>query len=105
MAVEEKIEGLRERRELQACLRRLARWKGNDVVKLAFLEPGDLGEVDGMDLSGVAELKRHANGAFEVKFVDKVKVLDMLRELAEEQGDSLKDLLQELKQPEDGDED
>ena len=73
--------------ELLEYLRRLAEWKNNDVVKLAFLEPEDAGRVDELDLSGVVELKRNANGTFEAKFVDKVRVLTMIRELMEERRD------------------
>lgn len=83
--------------ELVSCLQALARWKNNDVVKLAFLEPEKMDEVDGLDLSGVVELKRNANGTFEAKFVDKVRVLAMLRELMEQRRDGeLKDFLDGL---------
>ena len=40
-----------------------------------------------LDLSGVVELKRNANGTFEAKFVDKVRILSMIRELMEERRD------------------
>ena len=73
--------------ELLDYLRGLAEWKNNDVVKLAFLEQEDGEQVDGLDLSGVVELKRNANGTFEAKFVDKVRVLGMIRELMEERRD------------------
>lgn len=56
------------RGELAAYLRKLAEWKNNDVVKLAFLEADSADQVDQMDLSGVVELKRNANGTFEAKF-------------------------------------
>ncbi len=75
------------REELLAHLKKLAEWKNNDVVKLAFLDPEEAETVDRLDLSGVAELKRNANGTFEAKFVDKVRVLSMLRELLEERRD------------------
>ena len=91
--------------ELLEYLRRLAEWKNNDVVKLAFLEPEDAGRVDELDLSGVVELKRNANGTFEAKFVDKVRVLSMLRELLEERRDgALENFLDGLYQRPDGDE-
>lgn len=87
METQKKTEEQRARRELTAYLRRLARWKSNDVVKLALLGPENAGQVDRLDLAGVAELKRGANGAFEARFVDKLRVLAMLRELAEERRD------------------
>ena len=87
MATQEKSEEQKIRQELVGYLRKLAKWKNNDVVKLAFLEPEDAGRVDELDLSGVVELKRNANGTFEAKFVDKVRVLTMIRELMEERRD------------------
>ena len=83
--------------ELLEYLRRLVEWKNNDVVKLALLEEADGAQVDKLDLTGVVELKRNANGAFEAKFVDKVRVLGMLRELMEERRDgALEDFLDGL---------
>ena len=87
MGTEEKTEGQKDRQELAAYLRKLARWKNNDVVKLAFLDGEDAEQVDRLDLAGVVELKRNANGTFEAKFVDKVRVLAMLRELMDERRD------------------
>lgn len=83
--------------ELVEYLRQLAAWKNNDVVKLAFLDGEEADKVDALDLSGVVELKRNANGTFEAKFVDKVRVLAMLRELMEERRDgSLEEFLDGL---------
>ena len=93
------------KRALLDHLLELAQWRNNDVVKLAFLEDGDGGEVDGLDLTGVVELKRHPNGAFEVKLVDRVRVLAMLRELLEQQDDGrLEEFMDALKAAGDGDE-
>ena len=103
MDTREKSEEQRIRRELVAYLRKLAKWKNNDVVKLAFLAAEDAEQVDKLDLTGVAELKRNANGTFEAKFVDKVRVLAMLRELMEERRDgALEDFLDGLSGPGDG---
>lgn len=105
MGTREKSEEQKIRRELVDCLRKLAKWKNNDVVKLALLEGADGGQVDQLDLTGVVELKRNANGTFEAKFVDKVRVLGMLRELMEERRDgALEDFLDGLSKPGDGDE-
>ena len=81
------LEEQKEKQELIGCLRMLVKWKNNDVVKLAFLGPEEAERVDKLDLSGVVELKRNANGTFEAKFVDKVRVLAMLRELMDERRD------------------
>lgn len=85
-------------------LQRLAEWRNNDVVKLAFLEDGDTGEVEKLDLTGVVELKRNPNGTFEAKFVDRVRVLAMLRELLEQQDDGRLEEFMDALRPGDGDE-
>ena len=105
--METEVKGPEEisREELIAYLRGLAEWRNNDVVKLAFLEEDKADQVDRMDLSGVVELKRNANGTFEAKLVDKVRVLAMLRELMDERQDGeLGAFLDGLYGPGDGDE-
>ena len=105
VAVKEKRPEEMGQEELLDHLRRLAEWKNNDVVKLAFLEQEDAEKVDQLDLTGVVELRRNANGTFEAKFVDRVRVLAMLRELMEERRDGeLERFLDGLYGPEDGDE-
>lgn len=94
----------KERKELLGYLRKLAKWRNNDVVKLAMLSPDNMDFIDQLDLSGVVELKRNANGTFEAKFIDPVRVLAMLRELMDDKKDNgLEDFMDALKQPEDGD--
>ena len=91
------------REELLEYLRRLVEWRNNDVVKLALLGPEDGPQVEDLDLSGVVELKRNANGTFEARFVDKVRVLAMIRELMEERRDgALGEFLDRLYESEDG---
>ena len=91
--------------ELLEYLRRLVERRNNDVVKLALLGPEDGPRVEELDLSGVVELKRNANGTFEAKFVDKMRVLGMIRELMEERRDgALGKFLDGLYEAEDGDE-
>ncbi len=103
MGTQEKSEEQKIRQEMVAYLRKLVKWKNNDVVKLAFWGPEDADRVDRLDLTGVVELKRNTNGTFEVKLVDKVRVLAMLRELMEERRDGkLEDFLDGLYQA-DGD--
>ena len=104
MDTQEKNARQKARQELVGQLRKLVKRKNNDVVKLAFLEGEEAEQVDGLDLSGVVELRRNANGTFEAKFVDKVRVLAMLREvLDQERGGALEDFLDGLYRPEDGD--
>ncbi len=85
-------------------LRKLARWKNNDAVKLAYLSEEQVEQIGGLDLEGVAELKRHGNGSIELKFVDKVRVLDLLSELLDRRDDrELGRLLDEMGSAESGD--
>ena len=71
-----------QRKEMLDRLRRLADRRVNDAVKLAFLREETAGQVDDLDLSGLVELKRSEKG-FEAKFVDQIKVLEMMRDLME----------------------
>ena len=101
----EKKAGELGQKELLEYLRGLMEWRNNDVVKLALLGTEDAPKVEDLDLSGVVELKRNANGTFEAKFVDKVRVLAMLRELMDQRRDgALGEFLDGLYGPEDGDE-
>ena len=77
---EREMEGNR-RTEAVRALRRLARGRANDAVKLAYLTEERLEEIDRMDLSALTEFKRHGNGAVEVKFVDRAAILERLLEL------------------------
>ena len=63
-------------------LKRLAFYRPNDAIRIAMEE----GEVDvrRLKLEGVSEFKRHANGAVEIKFFDRLKALELLLELQEE---------------------
>mgnify|MGYP007126864994 CR=1 FL=1 len=70
----------RQREEMLERLRRLADRRVNDAVKLAFLDQESAGQVDGLDLSGLVELKKTDKG-FEARFVDQIRVLEMMREL------------------------
>ena len=51
MGMQEKSEEQKARQELTGYLRKLAKWKNNDVVKLAFLDGADAQRVDELDLS------------------------------------------------------
>ena len=72
-------------------LESLAAGKHNDAVKLLFLA-GELdgASIDAMELDQIAELKRDAKGAIEIKFIDKLAVLRELSglESAETVGDA-----------------
>ncbi len=87
-----------QRRMILNELQKLAKWRSNDVAKLAFLEREDLAQMDELDLTGLTELRRNANGTFEAKFVDQVKVLEMMKQLSEQESDgALKKFLEQFR--------
>lgn len=77
-------------------LERLADQKANDAVKLAFLSEEQVRDIDKMDLRALTELKRHGNGAVEIKLVDKVLALEKLCEIARKGGDGAEALFRAL---------
>lgn len=84
-----------QRAELLRRLRKLADQPVNDGVKLAFLTPENAERVEELDLAGVTELKRTDKGV-EIKFVDQIKVLEMMRELIEQDGKNAEDFFRAL---------
>ena len=81
------------------ALKKIAFGKANHGVELAYLEKATPQRVQRMDLSAVAEFKRGANGAVEVKFVDRVKALSVLYEMLGSGGeDETEEFLQALEQ-------
>ena len=76
----------KQRKELMRRLGKLADGKINDAVKLAFWGEGDLSWMDELDLSGLMELKRGEKGV-EMKFMDPVRVIAMMRELMSDQNE------------------
>lgn len=87
-----------ERQEIVEELCKLIRSRNNDAVRLAWLGPEDAGKLGKLDLRGVAEVKRSEKGAFEVRFVDKLKALEMLERLStKDEGEDLNAFLEGLR--------
>lgn len=86
------------RNDVLRRMKRLADKRANDAVKLAFLKEGELDGVDGMDLGCLTELKRHNNGAVEIKLVNRVEALEKLFEMAGEGGEEAEAFFRALKQ-------
>ena len=80
-----------DRQEIVRELRRLVRSSNNDGVKLAFLSGEEPEQIDKLDLRGVAELKRSEKGCFEIRFVDKLKALELLERLCREESEGALD--------------
>ena len=86
-------EGQILRTDVARRLAELAFGKSNDCVRLV------LGETEGLeklDLSLLSELKRSEKGALELRLVDRLKALELLSRMAEDQGGDLESFLQAL---------
>lgn len=90
------VEGTRERNQREELLQ--AMWdiiqaKTNDAVKLAYLSEEQVDEIDGLDLRAITEFKRNGKGAVEVKFNDKMKMVEQILAQTDGKEDGLVDAL------------
>ena len=68
-----------KREELLRLLLQMAFGKTNDAVKLAFIDPeNEWGLLDKLDLTPVAEVKRAASGAVELKLINRLEAAKLL---------------------------
>ena len=67
-----------KRNTVEAALRKLANYRSNDVVKLAFLSKEDAAAIDKLDLTGLTELKWGSSGITEMKLLNRLQVLELL---------------------------
>ena len=74
-------------------LAELAFGKANDCVKLVLADDAVL---EKLDLSLLTEVKRNDKGTVEVRLVDRLKALEQLALLAQEQGEDLESFLKAL---------
>ena len=84
------------RQEIAEELKHLLKSRNNDAVKLACLGAEDIRTIARLDLAGVTEFKRSEKGCFEVNFVDRVKILELLSGLCETDEDGLEEFLSGL---------
>lgn len=72
------------KQEVLRQMMELASHPVNDALRLAFLsgEPGE--EIGALDLVGLSEFKRNATGTVEIKFTDRLAVLQCLMDRLEE---------------------
>ncbi|WP_300985322.1 XRE family transcriptional regulator [Flavonifractor sp. An112] len=75
-------------------MEKLAKCKANDAVKLAFLEEGEVEEIDSLDLTALTGFKRTDKGAVEIQLVDRLTVLKLLVELSDGQEDKQAEFFQ-----------
>ena len=74
------------REEILAQMWKLANAGAQDAVRMACFPEEEWGDVKKMDLAGVTEFKRGANGVIELKFVDRGKLLERLLDAVDHSG-------------------
>ena len=73
-----------KKKDIVKRLGEIALGRANDVIKLAFMDPGDAGfEIDGLDLTMLAEIRRSANGSVELKLISRLEALKTMLEAVE----------------------
>lgn len=70
--------------ELVRRVGELAFGNSNDAVKLVFLNPEEQGQIDGLDLRMVSEVKRGGGGNVEVKLLNRIALLELLAGLLDD---------------------
>ena len=81
------------RRDVTRRLAELAFGKANDCVRLALENDPSL---DKLDLSLLSEVKRNDKGTVEIKLIDRLRALEQLALVAEEENSDLEAFLQAL---------
>ena len=93
-ALRERIrEGKVSRADVTRRLAELAFGKANDCVRLALEDDPKLGK---LDLSLLSEVKRNDKGTVEIKLIDRLRALEQLAEVAEEDKTDMDAFLQAL---------
>ena len=81
------------RQDVTRRLAELAFGKANDCVRLALEDEPSL---DKLDLSLLSEVKRNDKGTVELKLIDRLRALEQLAEVAEEEKSDMDAFLQAL---------
>ncbi len=92
-------EGKIQRGDVARRLAELAFGRPNDCVQLIM---GQTEGLDKLDLSLLSELRRSEKGAVEVRLVDRLKALEQLAQMAQEDGSDLESFLKALQGEQDG---
>ena len=82
-----------KREDVARRLAELAFGKVNDCVRLVL---EDDPEVEKLDLGQLCEIKRNEKGTVEIKLVDRLRALEQLCKLAEQNGEDLETFLKAL---------
>ncbi len=81
------------KRDVTRRLAEIAFGRANDCVKLALEETPDL---DRLDLSLLSEVKRNEKGTVEIRLIDRLRALEQLTSVAQEDRGELDAFLQAL---------
>ena len=81
------------RQDVTRRLAELAFGKANDCVRLAL---EDAPKLDKLDLSLLSEVKRNDKGTVEIKLIDRLRALEQLAEVAEDDQSDMDAFLQAL---------
>ena len=82
-----------KREDVARRLAELAFGKANDCVKLVL---DDDPEVEKLDLGQLCEIKRNDKGTVEIKLVDRLRALEQLCQIAEQEGEDMESFLKAL---------
>ena len=82
------------RQDVTRRLAELAFGKANDCVRLALEDDPKLGK---LDLSLLSEVKRNDKGTVEIKLIDRLRALEQLAQVAQEDNTDLESFLQALR--------
>lgn len=85
--------GTLTKQDVARRLGELAFGKANDCVRLVLQDAVD---VQGLDLSLLTEIKRNEKGTVELKLVDRLKALELLATMAQDEGTDLESFLKAL---------
>ena len=88
-------EGEIRQRDVTRRLAELAFGKANDCVRLALEDDPRL---DKLDLSLLSEVKRNDKGTVEIKLIDRLRALEQLAVVAQEEKTDLESFLQALQE-------
>ena len=58
-----------------------------DAVRLACFPDGEREDLDRLNLDALTEFKRGANGVIELKFIDRVRLLELLLDASDRSGE------------------
>ena len=81
------------RQDVTRRLAELAFGKANGCVRLALEDDPSLGK---LDLSLLSEVKRNEKGTVEIKLIDRLRALEQLAQVAQENDSDLESFLQAL---------